>query len=102
MELMQVSQICKALSDPNRLQIVQMLTQGEKCGCDLLEQLQIGQPTLSHHMKILGECGLISARKEAKWSYYSLNCDQWTAFRDYIESIRCTCTPDEKGGCCCT
>ena len=94
MELMQVSQICKALSDPNRLQIVQMLTQGEKCGCDLLEQLQIGQPTLSHHMKILGECGLISARKEAKWSYYSLNCDQWTAFRDYIESIRSTCMPD--------
>ena len=102
MELIRVSQICKALSDPNRLQIVQMLTRGDKCGCDLLEKLQIGQPTLSHHMKILGECGLISARKEAKWSYYSLNCDQWTVFRDYIESIRCTCSPDEKGGCCCT
>jgi ArsR family transcriptional regulator len=53
-------------------------------------------------MKILGECGLISTRKEAKWSHYSLNCDQWTAFRDYIESIRCTCATDEKGGCCCT
>lgn len=102
MELIQVSRICKALSDPNRLQIVQMLTQAEKCGCDLLEQLQIGQPTLSHHMKVLSECGLVSIRKEAKWSHYSLNCDQWTAFRDYIEGIRFTCAPDEKGRCCCT
>ena len=101
MGLSQVSLICKALSDPNRLQIVQMLTSGEKCGCDLLEQLQVGQPTLSHHMKVLSECGLISTRKEAKWSHYSLNCDQWTAFRDYIEAIRCTCSTDEKGGCCC-
>ena len=51
MELAQVSLICKALSDPNRLHILQILTSGEKCGCELLEQLQITQPTLSHHMK---------------------------------------------------
>ena len=40
----------------------------------------------------------------AKWSYYSLNCDQWTAFRDFIDAIRCTCTCDGKmeGGCCCS
>ena len=73
MELIEVSQICKALSDPNRLQIVQMLTQGEKCGCDLLEQLQIGQPTLSHHMKILCDSGLVVGRKEGKWTHYSIS-----------------------------
>ena len=104
MELMQATTICKALADPNRLQVVQLLTEGEKCGCDLLEKLQIGQPTLSHHMKILCDCGLVTARKAAKWSYYSLDCDQWTAFLDYIDAIRCTCTCDGKteGGCCCS
>lgn len=100
MELLQVSLICKALSDPNRLQIVQMLTRGEKCGCELLEKMQIGQPTLSHHMKVLGDCGLIAARKDGKWNHYSLNCAQWTAFRDAIEAIRCTCVSGDKGGCC--
>ena len=102
MELNQVSLICKALSDPNRLRIVQLLTYGEQCACELLEQMQITQSTLSHHMKTLEDCSLVSARREGKWSHYSLNCSQWTSFRDYIESIRCTCSKDEKDGCCCS
>ena len=92
----QVSLICKALSDPNRLRIVQLLTRGEHCGCELLEQLQISQPTLSHHMKTLEECGLVSTRKKGKWNHYSLNKDQWAAFRGYVESIR-----DAGGSGCC-
>ena len=88
MDTIQVSLICKALSDPNRLLIIQLLTYGEQCGCELLDQMQITQPTLSHHMKTLEDCGLVSSRKKGKWNYYSLNWDQWTAFRDYIESIQ--------------
>ncbi len=88
MELSQVSLICKALPDPNRLRIIQLLTYGEQCGCELLDQMQITQPTLSHHMKELEGCGLVSSRRKGKWSYYSLNGNQWTAFRNYIESIR--------------
>ena len=53
MELARVSLVCKALSDPNRLRIIQLLTHGEHCGCELLEQMRITQPTLSHHMKAL-------------------------------------------------
>ena len=45
--------ICKALGDPNRMEIVKMLSDQEKCGCKLLEKFDITQPTLSHHMKIL-------------------------------------------------
>ena len=101
MELNQVSRICKALSDPNRLQVIELLTGGEQCACELLEKLRISQPTLSHHMKTLEECGLVTSRKSGKWSHYSLNCGRWTAFRDYIESIRCTCSAEEKGGCGC-
>ena len=88
MEISQVSLICKALSDSNRLRIIQLLTYGEQCGCELLDQMQITQPTLSHHMKALEICGLVSSKKKGKWNHYSLNCDQWSAFRDYIESIR--------------
>ena len=53
MNTIDVALICKALGDTNRLQIVQMLVDGEKCACKLLEQFEITQPTLSHHMKIL-------------------------------------------------
>ena len=53
MELSEISLICKALSDPNRLQVIHILTRGERCACELLEQMQITQPTLSHHMKTL-------------------------------------------------
>lgn len=55
--------ICKALSDTNRLEIVQMLSDGEKCGCKILDKFDITQPTLSHHMKILVDCGLVNDRK---------------------------------------
>ena len=84
-----VALICKALGDSNRLQIVRMLSDGEKCGCKLLEAFQITQPTLSHHMKTLCDCGLVNARKDGKWSHYSLNCETLTAFKRFIESIGC-------------
>lgn len=97
MNTMDVALICKAIGDSNRLQIVQMLSEGEKCGCKILEAFDITQPTLSHHMRILTECGLVDARKEGKWSYYSLNCETLTAYKQFIESLSCS---KNKGGCC--
>ncbi len=85
----QTSYICRALGDPNRLKIVGMLTKGEMCGCRLLAAFEITQPTLSHHMKILGDCGLVNARKDGKWTYYSLNCSTLTVFRNKIASLTC-------------
>lgn len=82
-----VALICKALSDANRLQIVKMLIDGEKCACKLLAEFQITQPTLSHHMKILCECGLVEVRKEGKWSYYSLNYKTLSEFKQFIEGL---------------
>lgn len=69
MNAMDVALICKALGDANRLEIVQMLSDGEKCGCKLLERFEITQPTLFHHMKILVGCGLVNDRKEGKWHH---------------------------------
>lgn len=67
------AKVFKAFCDENRLMILEMLQSGEKCACKLLEQLQIGQSTLSHHMKILCDSGIVSNRKEGKWTYYSIN-----------------------------
>lgn len=88
MNTLAVAAICKALGDPNRLQIVQLLSDGEKCGCKLLEAFDITQPTLSHHMKILCECGLVRDRKEGKWHHYSLDMDVWRDFNEFIHTIR--------------
>ncbi|MBQ3193502.1 MAG: winged helix-turn-helix transcriptional regulator [Oscillospiraceae bacterium] len=70
-----IAKIFKALCDENRVQIMKLLRTGEKCACKLLEELNISQPTLSHHMKILGDSGLVTGRKEGKWMHYSICCD---------------------------
>ena len=98
----EVANICKAMSDSNRLRIIEMLTQGEKCGCNLLEELQVTQPTLSHHMKVLGDCGLVSSYKDGKWQHYSINCEKFKEYKDYIAAITCcrNTTEDILEGCC--
>ena len=89
-----IALICKALGDSNRLKIVKMLSGGEKCACKLLEAFEITQPTLSHHMKILTECGLVTARKDGKWSHYSLSSETLTAFKEFISELEC-CNNEE-------
>ena len=89
MHEMDVALICRALGDSNRLKIIEMLSTGEKCGCKLLEAFEITQPTLSHHMKILCECGLVETRKEGKWSHYSLSCETLAQFKKFISSLEC-------------
>ena len=65
--------IFKAFCDENRLQILDMIKDGEICACKLLEELKIVQSTLSHHMKILCDAEVVIPRKEGKWTYYSIN-----------------------------
>ena len=98
MNAMDVAFICKDSGDANRREIVQMLSDGEKCGCKLLERFEITQPTLSHHMKILVECGLVNDRKEGKWHHYSLNCETLMNYKHFIESLTCLGCGD--GDCC--
>ncbi len=76
----------KALADENRLAIMLLLQDGEKCGCILLEELNITQPTLSHHMRLLCDSGLVTGRKEGKWMRYSISPEGAVAFRKMIES----------------
>ena len=69
----------KALGDENRIRILRQLRQGEKCACRLLEDLEISQPTLSHHMKVLCDIGLVTLRKEGVRRFYRLHTQN---FRD--------------------
>jgi ArsR family transcriptional regulator len=65
----------KALADPNRLRLLSIVKAGESgeaCVCDLTEPLDLGQPTVSHHLKILVEAGLLHREKRGTWAYYSL------------------------------
>ena len=88
--------ICRALGDAKRLRIVRMLSDGEKCACKLLEAFEISQPTLSHHMKILCGCSLVTARREGKWSHYSLNAETLAALQAFSIGLSC----GDGDGCC--
>ena len=83
-----VASVFKALGDENRIRILQMLHGGELCACKLLETLNITQPTLSHHMKILCDSGLVTSRKEGKWNYYSINESGCTYASSLINALK--------------
>lgn len=72
MDIEQSAQIFRALGDKSRMQILALLQNGERCGNDLLPELDISQSTLSHHMKILAESQLVLARKAGKATYYTV------------------------------
>ena len=90
------AKILKAISDPKRLRIVDMLSCGELCACKILEAFCITQPTLSHDMKVLIEAGIVNDRREGKNIFYSLNQERLTAFQDTLRKIT---TP--KANCVC-
>lgn len=92
--------IFKAFCDENRVCILQLLQGGEKCACKLLEEMNITQPTLSHHMKILCDSGIVKARKEGKWIHYSISQEGAKAAKDCLKeltTIKCEC---ENKSCC--
>ncbi|ASM39962.1 ArsR/SmtB family transcription factor [Campylobacter sputorum] len=83
------SRVFKAFCDPNRLKILDILCSGEKCACVLLEELDIKQPSLSHHMKILCDSNIVKCRKDGKWMYYSLNEDGLDMAKNLLDNIKC-------------
>lgn len=88
--------VFKALSDETRLKIIDMLSCGEMCACHILDEFSISQSTLSYHMKILSDCGLVNARRDGAWMRYTLNkgrTDEALAFFTRIT--------DEKEDCVC-
>ena len=78
----------QALADHNRLRILDALRNGERCVCRLTESLHMGQPLLSHHLKVLREAGLVSGRKDGRWVHYSVIPDALSEIETLLAGIR--------------
>lgn len=88
--------VFKALADETRLKVIDMLSCGELCACDLLDDLDISQSTLSYHMKILTDCNLVKSRKDGQWVRYSLENDKFEESLKFLQALY-----GEKEDCIC-
>lgn len=107
------SLLIKAIADPVRQQILAVLSNGEMCACDILQNLTISQSTLSHHMKALTAAGWVVSRKKATWMYYSVNEGSVEKTHQYLLNLTSKkhdadrliykdtdcCEPEDDDGC---
>lgn len=90
----EIAKVFKAFCDERRIDILVLLLNGEKCACSLLEELDISQSTLSHHMKILCESKVVTSRKEGKWTYYSIDQGGSQIAKTWIEQLTSASTKE--------
>lgn len=93
----QHARIFKALCDEKRLAILELLRTGEKCACVLIDELNLGQSSVSYHMKILCESGIVISRQDGKWTHYRLSK---SGSRYAVELLRSLTTPSEATDSC--
>ena len=93
------ARVFKALCDEKRQRILELLQKGEKCACVLLEQLDMSQSTLSYHMKILCESGIVEGRDEGKWTYYHISPEG--SQKAIVLLTEITQLGAASGSCCC-
>ena len=77
-----------ALSDPLRLEVIELLKTQELCVCDLCDRLNVSQSKLSFHLKTLKEAKLISPRQQGRWIYYRINLPQFVVLEEYLAEFR--------------
>ena len=81
--------ILKAVAHPVRLRLISMLSQvDERCACDFVDSVGVSQPTVSHHLKVLADAGILSRRKEGRWVYYRLERRELAALSRSLEPVR--------------
>jgi ArsR family transcriptional regulator len=93
--------VFKALSDETRLKIIDMISGGEMCACHILDEFTISQSTLSYHMKILADSGIVNARRDGAWMMYTLNSERADEVLDFIRSITQETDRSKTIGCNC-
>lgn len=82
------AQLFHALSDEARLQIIQILLDGEHCVCDLIDHMDIAQSRLSYHLKVLKDAGLVSDRRDGRWAYYALEREPFQEAERLLAALR--------------
>lgn len=100
----ETASLLKIIADPSRLEILDLLSCDELCGCDLLEHFEFSQPTLSHHMKVLVNSNFVTKRKEGNKVMYELNHGTMNGIENQLQLInsaseRCACQTMKKGVC---
>jgi ArsR family transcriptional regulator len=83
----EMSHVFRAFADENRLKVLQLINDGEYSASELLTELDCSQPTLSHHMRLLCDSGLVSRRKHNKNVFYSINTKSFGIVEDYIRAL---------------
>jgi len=83
-----VLSVFQALGDENRLRIIEVLRNGERCVCDLQSSLDIGQSLLSHHLRVLREAGLVHSRRDGRWVHYTLADEVLSSAEEWIAATR--------------
>ncbi|MBW7573273.1 ArsR/SmtB family transcription factor [Caproiciproducens faecalis] len=94
------AKVFKAFCDEKRLRILELLRDGEKCACVLLEQLDLGQSGLSYHMKILVESGIVESRQEGKWTHYKISEKGSVYASTLLQELTTPSTVTEEKICC--
>jgi ArsR family transcriptional regulator len=84
------AELFHALSDPIRVDVVALLLDGERCVCDLMDDLELQQSRLSWHLKALVDAGIITGRREGRWNYYSLNKEALAEATDFLAALKPT------------
>jgi ArsR family transcriptional regulator len=88
LDVPRIAQLCNALADEARVEIVARLLDGEKCVCDLTDALETGQSRLSYHLRVLKDAGLVKDRREGRWSYYTLAREAFLEAEELLSSLR--------------
>jgi len=83
----QARALLKALADPLRLQVIEALHSGERCVCELTEELNLTQSKLSFHLKVMREADLLEAREEGRWIYYRLRAEALGALQNWLATL---------------
>ena len=86
-DLSAVTRQFRALSDETRLRIVDLLRGGERCVCELTDELELGQSLLSFHLKTLKDAGLVTDRREGRWAYYALNAEAFAQLQVLVGGL---------------
>ena len=88
----------KALAEPIRLEIIEALSNGEKCVCDLMQETGLAQSKISFHLKVLKEAGVITDRQSGRWVYYQLDTRTLKSLQNWIKRLRKRCL-NEASSC---
>lgn len=107
LDLSRAAALFHALSDPTRLAILERLRGGEHCVCDLQDLLDAGQSRLSFHLRVLKDAGLVTDRRESRWSYYALDSSAFDEVHEFLAEFGPSARRGRRGAlrvvdACCT